>query len=203
MIGKISFFKTLHYNFFSKKVIRKNKAFCVVMKNTNICIEKGSFLVLEKGRSIIGDSFSEKVNVLLTGKSKMVISSGTRILHGVDILISRGGTLLLGENVSVGVRSMIRCSKLISINENSLIAHEVLIRDTNAHFINGKCKLIPIEIGKHVWICNRASLLPGASIGDESVVGACSLVNKSIPSHCLCFGSPARVIKTDIIWSNK
>jgi hypothetical protein len=52
----------------------------------------------------------------------------------------------------------------------------------------------PIEIGKSVSIAWGAFLLPGTTVGDGAVVGAQSVVNRSIPERCLAIGFPARVV---------
>ena len=53
----------------------------------------------------------------------------------------------------------------------------------------------PIEIGDNVWIGNRSIILPGVSIGKNSVIGAGSVVTKSIPSDYLAAGNPAELKK--------
>ncbi len=52
----------------------------------------------------------------------------------------------------------------------------------------------PIEIGRSVSIAWRVFVGAGAKIGDGAVIGANSLVNRSIPSSCLATGSPAKVV---------
>lgn len=52
-----------------------------------------------------------------------------------------------------------------------------------------------ITIGKNVWIGAGSVILPGVTIGDNSIVGALSLVNKDIPGNEIWAGNPARFIK--------
>lgn len=52
-----------------------------------------------------------------------------------------------------------------------------------------------IFIGNNVWICGNVTVLAGVSIGDNSVIGAGSLVNRDIPSNVLAAGNPCRIIK--------
>jgi len=54
----------------------------------------------------------------------------------------------------------------------------------------------PIRIGNNVYIGFGAVILPGVTIGDNVVIGACALVSKDIPSNSVAVGVPARVIKT-------
>ncbi|AAN55012.1 sugar O-acetyltransferase [Shewanella oneidensis MR-1] len=53
----------------------------------------------------------------------------------------------------------------------------------------------PIQIGNNVWLGGNVSVLPGVIIGDNCVIGAGSVVNKSIPSNCVAAGNPCKVIK--------
>lgn len=53
----------------------------------------------------------------------------------------------------------------------------------------------PIRIGNDVWIGGGAVVLPGVTIGDRSVVGAGSVVVRSLPADCVAVGNPARVVR--------
>jgi len=52
-----------------------------------------------------------------------------------------------------------------------------------------------IVIGDDVWICTRVIIFPGVIIGNKSVVGAGSVVTKSIPEGVIAAGNPAKVIR--------
>lgn len=53
----------------------------------------------------------------------------------------------------------------------------------------------PIEIGNNVWIGGNVVVLPGIKIGDNTVIGAGSVVTKNIPSNVIAVGNPCKVIK--------
>ncbi|PWG64746.1 galactoside O-acetyltransferase [Bifidobacterium callitrichidarum] len=53
----------------------------------------------------------------------------------------------------------------------------------------------PIHIGRNVWIGANVTVLPGVTIGDNAVIGACSLVTKDIPANSVAVGSPCRVMR--------
>lgn len=54
----------------------------------------------------------------------------------------------------------------------------------------------PIKVGNNVYIGYGTVILPGVTIGDNVVIGACALVSKDIPSNSVAVGIPARVIKS-------
>lgn len=70
---------------------------------------------------------------------------------------------------------------------------------TAGHPINAKLREkvyefnIPIHIGRNVWIGANAIIMPGVTIGDNSVIGAGSVVTKDIPANVVAFGTPCRV----------
>lgn len=54
---------------------------------------------------------------------------------------------------------------------------------------------IPIHIGRNCWLGAGVVVLPGVSIGDNSVIGAGSVVTKDIPENCVAVGNPCRVLR--------
>lgn len=53
----------------------------------------------------------------------------------------------------------------------------------------------PITVGDNVWIGGGVQVMPGVTIGSDTVIGAGSLVNKDIPTGVLAAGNPCRVIR--------
>lgn len=54
---------------------------------------------------------------------------------------------------------------------------------------------MPVHIGKNCWIGAGAVILPGVTIGDNTVIGADSVVNKDIPSGVVAVGNPCKVLR--------
>ena len=55
---------------------------------------------------------------------------------------------------------------------------------------------IPVHIGKNVWIGAGVIILPGVTVGDNTVIGAGSVVTKDIPSDVVAVGNPCRVLRS-------
>lgn len=53
----------------------------------------------------------------------------------------------------------------------------------------------PIKIGKNCWIGAGVIIVPGVTIGDNTVIGAGSVVTKDIPSNVVAVGNPCRVLR--------
>ena len=57
------------------------------------------------------------------------------------------------------------------------------------------CIPAPIRIGKNVWIGSNSTILPGVTIGDNSVVAAGAVVTKNVEANTIVGGVPAKIIK--------
>ncbi len=120
--------------------------------------------------------------------------------------------LKIGDNCNFGIECDIAChsySKIIIGNYVLMSVHE-MIYSNDGHSIfqkegnSYKCINVtrkPIIIGSHVWIGYRCNILSGTQIGDGSIVGAGSIVNKKFPNNVIIGGIPARIIKKNISWS--
>lgn len=53
----------------------------------------------------------------------------------------------------------------------------------------------PITVGDNVWFGACVQVLPGVTIGDNSIIGAGSVVNRNIPANCIAAGVPCRVLR--------
>ncbi|MDR0386648.1 MAG: sugar O-acetyltransferase [Treponema sp.] len=88
----------------------------------------------------------------------------------------------------------------IYMGDNCMIAPNVVIT-TSSHPILPILREhhyeynVPIHIGKNVLIGSGVQILPGVTIGDNSVIGAGSVVTNNIPAHVVALGVPCRVIR--------
>ncbi len=109
-----------------------------------------------------------------------------------------------GKNIKIGKKVFINsCCRFqdnggIEIGDGTMIGSNVTIVTLN-HDINPKTRVNAnpkhVKIGKNVWIGSDCTILPGVDIGENSIVGAGSVVTKNVPKNTIVVGNPARVIK--------
>ena len=100
--------------------------------------------------------------------------------------------------------------KKVIIGENCQIASNTFIADTDFHPISPIERLKQVKgekysfdsvnkkgivIGDNVWICWGAIILKGTKIGNNSIVGAGSVVKGNFPENVVIAGNPARIVK--------
>jgi acetyltransferase-like isoleucine patch superfamily enzyme len=114
-----------------------------------------------------------------------------------------GALITIGEQTRIH-GSCLHAYSSISIGRRCLIAANCQIFDGSGHDasfddvanrINTKGNSKPIVIEDDVWIGANSIVLPGVRIGRGSIIGAGSIVTKSIPSMVLAAGNPAKVVR--------
>lgn len=85
----------------------------------------------------------------------------------------------------------------VSIGENVIISEGVFLCTASHDVESPIMRLVvrPINIGSNVWIGAKATILPGVTIGEGAVVGACAVVAKDVPPWAVVVGNPAKVVK--------
>ncbi len=153
------------------------------------------------------------LNVYVTRRGKAEIGNYLKINSGNNFnIIGRQqratfwveGSLKIGDNVGISATSII-CHHQITIGNNVIIGGNTVIYDTDFHSIDYKSRLngkdkentkkLPVYIHDNVFIGAHTTILKGVTIGENSVIGACSVVTKSIPSNEVWAGNPVRFIK--------
>ena len=110
---------------------------------------------------------------------------GTHIHAAEKVFVNFGAVILDGGTVTIGAHTLIAPGVHIYTAE-----HPVEIADRRKW---ENCR--PVKIGKECWIGGHATICPGVTIGDRSVIGAGAVVVKDIPADSLAVGNPARVVR--------
>lgn len=165
------------------------------------CMIPGKISVVCGGEIRIGDNF-----YFSSGEAVNPIGSN---LQGAILTDRPEARISIGDNVGMSsTRMWIHDSLKIGNNVN--IGACVLIIDTDCHEMDYRVrnhslpqsdedgqyvKSAPITIEDDVWIGAHSIILKGVTIGARSIIGAGSVVTKSIPADCIAAGNPCKVIR--------
>lgn len=148
-------------------------------------------------------------------KSKMLTLCQQKFKSFANSAEFRPGAYAVGcSQISIGERVVIRPGTMLhgataSLEESIAIENDVLIGSgvhiyvenhkfdlTNVSIIDqGHHQSSKVILKKGCWIGANTIILPGVTVGRNSVIGAGSIVTKSIPDYSVAVGNPARVIK--------
>ena len=126
------------------------------------------------------------------------------VTWGVNTMIYGDGMILIGEQIYIGRDSFIMSNPgeaKIVIGKHCAISHSVHIRtgtyNTRMHFadaLESQLDWANIAIGDFVWFGAHTVICGGVTIGDNSIIGANSVVTHDVPSNTIFGGIPARLI---------
>lgn len=152
--------------------------------------------------------------ISLQADCKLTIGQGT-ILEGSVVAERNGAEIFIGDNTFIG-GSLIACASQIEIGDDVLISWGCNIVDHNSHSLvweerandvrdwyKGRSykdwtrvQIGRIKIHSKTWIGLNAIILPNVEIGEGSVVGAGSVVTKSVAPWTVVGGNPARPLRS-------
>ncbi len=124
------------------------------------------------------------------GSGEILLQARTpeaEIIIGRDNWLNNNTSLCAVQSIRIG--NFCRIGDLVSIMDTDFHEIDPVTRNRSVGVIK------PVSIGNNVWIGSRVMVLKGASIGDNSVIAAMSVVTSAIPPNCIAAGIPAKVIR--------
>ena len=194
-----------------EKSVQINKSLNIIISSSN------NMIIIGDGCRFTGDS--SRMQISGEGCTEYHIGEGCRLTSfGADAVT--GARLDIGDKTTFenGCRINLSAYTHVSLGEDCMISTEVIFQANDGHTIfdtetgsnlnsdmrklkdnNGFLK--ETEIGDHVWVGRRTTVLGGTSIGPGSIVGTMSVVKGSFPNNVIVAGIPARLIKKNRSWS--
>ena len=131
-------------------------------------------------------------------------SIGNEVYIGVGVVldIDEGATFSVGPRSKIMHYAVIGCSELIAIGADVQIAEMVSVRDaghaidTSENMIEARSLTAPVIIEDGVWIGRGCAVLRGVTVGYGAVVGANSVVTRSVESDDIVVGAPAKKLRS-------
>ena len=164
-------------------------------------VKIGNNVIIDCNRIKLGKHCIIKDNIKITCNT-FESDDWLYICEGVEI--GRGGCegpnshVKIGKHVGIFERTIINPSESVEIGDNVGIGGEVMIWTHGAwlDILQGfPSDFGPVKIGKNVWLPARSIVLPNVTIGDNTVIGIGSIINRNLPKGCFAAGSPCKVIK--------
>lgn len=138
-------------------------------------------------------------NISIGNYATLICSSDKKIDISTWQTDKLNGSISLGNYILISPGTSIRSAESIDIGDSTMIASDVVITDSDWHGIYDRTDYVatpkPVKIHKNVWIGERSIILKGTQIGENSIIGAGSVVHGDIPPNSIYAGNPAKEVK--------
>jgi acetyltransferase-like isoleucine patch superfamily enzyme len=164
------------------------------------------FRILNPQRIFIGDHVSIREECYLHAYedlTKLYAFVDDRYKQDFDLSQYRyDSRIVIGREVQVGRNFFISCTNSVEIGRNVTISERVFIGDNNHSFSHPEVPIMqqpnkvgtPVVVGPGSWIGAGASLLGGARLGRNTVVGTLSVVKDEFPDYAVIGPEPAKLL---------
>jgi acetyltransferase-like isoleucine patch superfamily enzyme len=137
-------------------------------------------------------------------EGSLLIGDRVRLASEVSTLelnVGPEGLLEIGDRVLINHGCSIGATKLVRIGERCNIGSQSILIDNAFHELDPERRdeqpeSAPVILEDNVWLAARVIVLPGVTVGRNSVIGAGSVVTRDVPSDVLAAGIPAKVIRS-------
>ena len=179
------------------------------LRGKNILAHHGTIIrgisrIEVRGRLVIGLSDVGFLNgwdrTYLNVRGKLMVTGQASLAKGCRLDIA--GVCELGDVHINGGCKLVVMDRL-TVGDGTVVSWDCEFLDDDFHSVDNQDSRAPISVGEHVWIGNGCRILKGVAIGDGCVIGAGSLVTKSLPARVLAAGNPVRIVRENVSWEDR
>lgn len=143
------------------------------------------FVVAGPGRVLIGDGVNAWAHRETT---RLLTTSRDAVIRVGDNVRLNGATLLAAERVEVGADCILGSAVVFDSDYHSVRRD----RRTNPA---APVRRAPVAVARNVWLAGQCAVMPGVSVGEDSVVAFRAVVTRDVPPGVVVAGNPARVVR--------
>lgn len=165
------------------------------LASSHFALAPGAELVI--GPRVHTERRAGGVHISVAEGARVEIGAGTWLrsdLGTVHLFAFPGARITIGRDGFLN-GCHLSSKRALTLGERVWIGPGSRVFDADQHDLDDRRReqIAPVVIGDHCWIAADVTILRGVTIGEQSVVGARSLVARSIPPHSLAYGHPAEV----------
>jgi hypothetical protein len=142
-------------------------------------------------------------------RGRLVVRGPGRVVFGDNVLVERlvtPWTYSADAVIEVGNGAYLNgtrfgCQELVRVGDGAILG-DASITDTDFHSLRtdrhdpaAPVRVEPVVLGRNVWLASAVGILPGTTIGENSVVGYGAVCAGADPANAVIVGNPARVVK--------
>lgn len=189
-IGSLQGMELLFYGYCSEVVIK------------GVICDRGSRLKLGSCAKLeIGENTAFNRVGMEEAACRITISDYASLKIGSDATFAGNNYFALNPHIHciIGNDCMFSTNTIIRPGDG----HPIIDLETGEVLNSPLDKEVHLQIGEHVWVGERTHIIHGIKIGNGSIIGAESLVNKDIAENCMVAGVPARIIRENVSWKRE
>lgn len=174
---------------------------CTIKLGNNVSINKENHNLDTRWYFRDNSRFEMGNTIVFWGNGFLNCNMGSSLKIGSKVTIQRNYLLIIceGTEAVIGYNSMISYDFSMFTND----AHPIWDLDSGECINDCKQHKCIVDIGEHVWIGYRVTVLKQSYIGNGSIVGSGSVVNKKHPNNCVIAGNPAKLIRKNVAWNQR
>lgn len=128
----------------------------------------------------------------------MLRSCGSSVRIDRRVFIWGADRMDVGNNVDINGYTVIYAAGGVRIHDHALIGANCVITSVTHPVDPAKRDELvfsPVELQNNCWLGAGTMVMPGVTIGKNSIIAAGSVVTKDVPDNCVCAGVPARIMR--------